>query len=268
MAKSGRIPATPTSGPVPSDGRPPRGGPRPRGGGRPPRVMGSSTPTLSASSRAAVVVATPSTTCSPMVAAAALGLRPEPTSAPKRRLRLWGPVAVRTRSPMPARPVTVSGRPPNRSTRRDISASPRVMRAALALWPSPRDSTRPRGDGQHVLEGSAQLDTGHVAAEVDAQARCREQGLELPGAFVLDGGGQGQDQGRREVLRDLVGEGRPRQDADRDPQHGLQDLGEAEVAALEDPLAGVDQQARVDRSSASRASARSKRPGSPGWAGR
>ena len=57
------------------------------------------------------------------------------------RLRDSSPVHVSTRSPIPERPAKVSGRRRAPTPTRMISASPRVMRAAIEFWakPSPYD---------------------------------------------------------------------------------------------------------------------------------
>ena len=62
---------------------------------------------------------------------------------PTRRLRLGALVQVSTRSPSPASPASVSRCAPAAQASREISASPRVMSPASALWPSPSPSTSP-----------------------------------------------------------------------------------------------------------------------------
>src|SRR5437773_1107750 len=85
---------------------------------------------------------TPSATW-PRLATTSLSERPRASSRPTRRLRDRSPVAVRMRSPAPARPMNVSGCPPSAVPSRAISARPRVISAARAFSPSPRPSEMP-----------------------------------------------------------------------------------------------------------------------------
>ena len=60
-------------------------------------------------------------------------------------LGVWSiPVHVSTKSPMPARPPMVMGWAPLATANRVISTRPRVIRAALALFPKPRPSDMPQ----------------------------------------------------------------------------------------------------------------------------
>ena len=62
-------------------------------------------------------------------------------------LWIWydlAPVQVRTMSPMPARPLSVSGCAPSATARRTISLCPRVISAARPLPPKSRPSTMPQ----------------------------------------------------------------------------------------------------------------------------
>jgi hypothetical protein len=68
---------------------------------------------------------------------------PSANPRPTRRLRDRLPVQVSTRSPRPARPINDSRWPPSASDSRPVSASPRVMSAARALWPKPSPSLAP-----------------------------------------------------------------------------------------------------------------------------
>src|SRR6266545_3649399 len=106
------------------------------------RAMGSSTPWRSPRATAVRVVLTPSTTAG-FPASACSSVLPCPSATPRVRLRDKAPVAVRIRSPMPARPANVIGCAPSVTPSRVISASPRVIRAARALNPSPRPSRIP-----------------------------------------------------------------------------------------------------------------------------
>src|SRR5882762_5654172 len=68
---------------------------------------------------------------------------PCPSATPSVRLRDRAPVDVRIRSPIPASPANVIGCAPSVTPSRVISASPRVIRAARVLNPSPRPSRIP-----------------------------------------------------------------------------------------------------------------------------
>src|SRR6266853_863758 len=96
------------------------------------RTIGSSTSRFSPSAAAARAVSTPSATVFFPFRAAASDL-PRPIASPSARLRDKGPVAVRIRSPIPARPAKVSGLAPHATPSRVISASPRVISAARVL---------------------------------------------------------------------------------------------------------------------------------------
>ena len=58
----------------------------------------------------------------------------------------------------------------NEAPSRVISASPRVISAALALSPKPRPSETPAARRDHVLRGAAQLHADQVGVRVDPQA--------------------------------------------------------------------------------------------------
>src|SRR6266576_5526690 len=100
------------------------------------RAIGSSTPWRLPSATAVRVVFTPSTTAG-FPASACSSVFPCPNATPRVRLRESAPVAVRIRSPMPARPANVIGCAPSITPSRVISARPRVMRAARVLKPRP-----------------------------------------------------------------------------------------------------------------------------------
>src|SRR5881397_1039596 len=106
------------------------------------RAIGSSTPWRSPSATAVRVVLTPSTTAG-FPASACSSVFPCPSATPSVRLRDRAPVDVRIRSPIPARPANVIGCAPSVTPSRVISASPRVIRAARVLNPSPRPSRIP-----------------------------------------------------------------------------------------------------------------------------
>src|SRR5260370_23805317 len=99
-------------------------------------AIGISTPYRAARSTAASVGFIPSPTIFIDLTISS-SLRPRASSIPTVRFRLRSPVQVNTRSPKPVRPDRVCALPPMATARRVISASPRVMSAAIALCPSP-----------------------------------------------------------------------------------------------------------------------------------
>src|SRR5881398_512375 len=105
-------------------------------------AIGSSTPCRAPSVTAARAVFTPSAT-EARPARACDSAVPRASSTPSERLRDSGPVAVRMRSPIPARPAKVAGSAPSATPSRVISASPRVISAARVLWPRPSPSRIP-----------------------------------------------------------------------------------------------------------------------------
>ena len=64
-------------------------------------------------------------------------------------------VQVTIRSPMPARPASVSLRPPRRSASREVSAIARVISSALVLSPRPRPSLTPQHSAATFLSAPA-----------------------------------------------------------------------------------------------------------------
>ncbi len=104
--------------------------------------MGISIPSRRASSRVARVVSTPSATIR-MEERTSSRVRPFPSSTPTVRFRLRSPVHVRIRSPIPDSPASVRSPAPRASASRVSSARPRVMRAAMVLWPKPSPATIP-----------------------------------------------------------------------------------------------------------------------------
>src|SRR3989475_8284670 len=100
------------------------------------RAIGSSTPWRSPKATAVRVVLTPSTTACVRASAAATDC-PCPSATPRPRLRDSAPVAVRIKSPRPARPANVIGCAPSATPRRVISARPPGVSAARVLKPSP-----------------------------------------------------------------------------------------------------------------------------------
>src|SRR2546425_8739971 len=106
------------------------------------RAIGSSTPWRSPRATAVRAVLTPSTTACVRASAAATDC-PCPSATPRPRLRDSAPVAVRIKSPRPARPANVIGCAPSATPSRVISARPRVISAARVLKPSPSPSRIP-----------------------------------------------------------------------------------------------------------------------------
>src|SRR2546426_300532 len=118
------------------------------------RAIGSSTPWRSPKATAVRVVLTPSTTAG-LPASACSSVLPCPSATPSVRLRERAPVAVRIRSPIPARPANVIGCAPSVTPRRVISARPRVIRAARVLKPSPSPSRMPAASAITFLSAPA-----------------------------------------------------------------------------------------------------------------
>src|SRR5436309_8658655 len=128
------------------------------------RAIGSSTPWRSASVTAERAVFTPSTTAARPASASSRRF-PSPSSTPSWWLRDRGPVAVRIRSPIPARPANVAGSAPSATPNRVISASPRVISAARVLWPSPRPSRMPAASAMTFLSAPASSTPSTSVAE-------------------------------------------------------------------------------------------------------
>ena len=106
---------------------------------------------------------------------------PRPSAWPRRRLRERRPVQVRTRSPRPARPDRVSGRPPSATARRVISARPagdEGGHGVVAVAQAVDDAGR---DGDHVLERARELDAHHVVAGVGAERAAGDGALDRLG---------------------------------------------------------------------------------------
>ena len=68
---------------------------------------------------------------------------PWPSFSPKVRLRDSGEEQVATRSPSPARPISVIGLAPSAIASRAVSARPRVITEAVVLSPKPRPTAMP-----------------------------------------------------------------------------------------------------------------------------
>ena len=105
--------------------------------------MGTSTPCARASSSTLPAARAPSTTVW-VRASNAASVSPRASASPKVRFREWRDVQVATRSPMPARPMGVSGSAPSAAATRPISARPRVMMTARVLSPAPSPAAAPQ----------------------------------------------------------------------------------------------------------------------------
>mmetsp|Transcript_25590 Transcript_25590/g.35330 ORF Transcript_25590/g.35330 Transcript_25590/m.35330 type:complete len:232 (-) Transcript_25590:449-1144(-) len=108
--------------------------------------MGARNPYLSTSFTAAGAVATPSATPSKFFALSSkmsAMVSPLPSLTPTVRLRDCPPLHVNIRSPIPASPLIVAGKPPSASATWLISRQARVTSMAVVLWPSPMPSTAP-----------------------------------------------------------------------------------------------------------------------------
>jgi hypothetical protein len=94
------------------------------------------------SARTGAVNAPSATVARPLRAWAALW--PSPSALPSEKLRLDTDEQVRTRSPSPESPESVSACAPSASPNRCISAKPRLISAARAFCPRPSPSTTPQ----------------------------------------------------------------------------------------------------------------------------
>ena len=106
-------------------------------------TIGMSTPIASAARFSTGAVDAPSATVRRSASSSA-GRAPSPIPLPSEKLRELVEEQVRTRSPSPASPASVSARAPLARPKRVISAKPREISAARAFWPSPRPSTTPQ----------------------------------------------------------------------------------------------------------------------------
>ena len=98
--------------------------------------------TLRASSSSDEHDFTPSATCR-VEAVISSVVMPCPSFSPNVRLRDNGDEHVATRSPSPARPISVIGSAPSFSERRAVSARPRVITEAVVLSPKPSPTAIP-----------------------------------------------------------------------------------------------------------------------------
>src|SRR5208337_4194490 len=104
-------------------------------------AIGMSTPRARANSVKAAAVKAPSTS---RLSDASLTLSPRPSATPKEKFRDCADEQVRTRSPSPERPISVTGLAPRASPNRRSSAKPRATSAAPALAPKPRPAATPQ----------------------------------------------------------------------------------------------------------------------------
>ena len=107
--------------------------------------------------------------------------RPLPSSKPTWRLRLSAPLQVRTRSPRPARPLSVSG------------LAPKLDGQARHLRQAARDQRRQRirakaqplasacGNGHDIFHRAGELHAEHVVVGVQAKSRSGKFFLKISG---------------------------------------------------------------------------------------
>ena len=130
---------------------------------------------------------------------------------PRRRLRDRSPVQVSTRSPRPARPISVSGSA-DRSGQAQHLVQTTGDQAGTGVEAQLHAIGHAGGHGQHVLHRAAQLGTDHVVAGVGAERRAMHRlghRLRELGHVAVHG-----DRGRQ-ALGDFLGERRPGDDGQR-----------------------------------------------------
>ena len=71
----------------------------------------------------------------------------------------------------------VSGRPPQATARRVISARPRVISAAIELCPSFESVANAGGNSNNVFQGAAEFDAGNIIIRVEAKTGIAEFAL-------------------------------------------------------------------------------------------
>jgi hypothetical protein len=138
-------------------------------------VMGISTPRARARPTAAVVVKTPSATAPCMPARISGSLRPRPSSTPTLRLRDNPPGAGEDQISQASETRPWFQRlPPQATTRRVISARPRVMSAATELCPRPRPCANAGGDGDCIFQRAPEFHAYNVRVGVNPKAGIAE----------------------------------------------------------------------------------------------
>src|SRR5581483_180833 len=113
-------------------------------------TSGASTPLAAASARSDEHDFAPSATWF-VVAMIPAVVSPMPRRSPKVRLRDSGEEQVATRSPRPARPISVNGSAPSVIASRAVSARPRVITEAVELSPYPRPTAIPTASATTFL---------------------------------------------------------------------------------------------------------------------
>src|SRR5437762_14137112 len=152
-------------------------------------VIGISTPWARASSSTGPADFTPSVTCDALAAASASGM-PRPRFSPKVRLRDSGELQVATRSPIPARPASVSWSAPSAVPSLAISARPGNEQGP-GVVPEPHPDRDAHRERDHVLDGAAELAADHVRVGVGPEVRRVAGLLQVLGHGVVGAGDHG-----------------------------------------------------------------------------
>ena len=207
-------------------------------------VMGISTPTLRATPRAASVVRTPSATRPCMSTRISFRQRPLPNSKPTCRLRDKRPgagehqIAQAGESCEGFSPAaTGDGKPGNFGDAAGDQRGHAVMAQFQAIGCS-------GGDGDHILQRSAQFDADDVFVGIQAQGGAGEFFLHARGDRRIAGGN---GDGCGAACAHFLGEGGSAEDAAGKRQimfaeHFSHHLGHAQVGAILDSFGGVDDQ--------------------------
>ena len=149
------------------------------------------------------------------------GVAPAASASPKRRLRDLSSVQVRTRSPMPARPMNVSLRPPSASPKRVISARPRAIERDARIRAEAEAVADAGADRVDVLRGAADLDADDVVRGVSAKRVAADA---LGEALRVIGVRRRDRHRRRQARADLARERRSR-------EHGRRQAGRQQLPA-------------------------------------
>ena len=123
---------------------------------------------------------------------------------------------VSTRSPSPARPISVSRRPPSAARQAAGLGEPARDQRGARVVAEAETVARAGGDREHVLDRAADLDAGDVVALVGAQRVGAQQRRDVRRER---GVGRGDGHRRRQSARDFLGEARARDHADRRRPH-------------------------------------------------
>ena len=107
----------------------------------------------------------------PISRTASASVWPRPNARPRRRLRDSSPVQVSTRSPSPARPISVSGRAADRRVEPQHFVEAARDQAGARVEAEVHAVGGAGGHGEHVLHRAAEFGAAHVVAGVGAECR-------------------------------------------------------------------------------------------------